>query len=462
MRQRPFWVAVSLILAVGSLILSLMPAGAYFTIGSTQIGVGPNYGTDFRGGTELEVRFTKPVTPDQVRTAVDSVPGFSSPDIVAVGDPSEYRYLIRVQEHSSVGEQDAQKVRAALCFRGSSPDKNGKEVPDPELDKQRCDPQVFPLPTEVKISPGGDMIAVRYEWSIAGEAPNLVQADGDHQKLDSKWEDKLRQALEGVNVKLRGSQGNNSDFAVKGHETAQLREYRVEIKLKSMGDRLLEELRSPQKLGPDRVPATADRVEWVGPRAGRQLRDAAIKSILYAIVFMMAYVAFRFDLRFAPGGILALFHDALVVIGVFIVTRREISLSTIAAILTIVGYSMSDTVIIYDRIRENLNKHRGLTFDDIINLSVSETLSRTVLTSLSVLLSVAGLFVWGTGVLKDFALALFVGVIAGTYSSIFVAAPLTEWIDRRFFGSSAMKSKRQRKRSKTGVGGAKEQVQHQL
>src|SRR5947208_4974097 len=139
----------------------------------------------------------------------------------------------------------------------------------------------------------------------------------------------------------------------------------------------------------------------------------------------MAYVAFRFDLRFAPGGILALFHDALVVIGVFIVTRREISLSTIAAILTIVGYSISDTVIIYDRIRENLTKHRGKTFHEIINLSVSETLSRTILTSGSVLLSVAAFFIYGTGVIKDFALALFVGVIAGTYSSIFVAAPLT-------------------------------------
>jgi preprotein translocase subunit SecF len=121
----------------------------------------------------------------------------------------------------------------------------------------------------------------------------------------------------------------------------------------------------------------------------------------------------------------------MVVIGVFILFRREITLSTISAVLTIVGYSMNDTVVIYDRIRENLAKHRGKSFRDIINLSVSETLSRTLLTSGATMLSVLGFFVWGTGVLKDLALAILIGIVAGTYSSIYVAAPLTEWIDTR-------------------------------
>jgi preprotein translocase subunit SecF len=106
-------------------------------------------------------------------------------------------------------------------------------------------------------------------------------------------------------------------------------------------------------------------------------------------------------------------------------------------VLTIVGYSINDTVVVYDRIRENLGKHRGKTFAQIINLSVSETLSRTILTSGATLLSFLAFFVWGTGVIKDFALALLVGIVAGTYSSIYVAAPLTEWIDRRFFGGAA-------------------------
>jgi preprotein translocase subunit SecF len=159
----------------------------------------------------------------------------------------------------------------------------------------------------------------------------------------------------------------------------------------------------------------------------------------------MAYVAFRFDIRFAPGGILALVHDSMVVVGVFVILRKEITLSTIAAVLTIVGYSIADTVIVYDRIRENLNKYRGKSFAEIINISVSETLSRTILTSGAVLMSVTMFFFWGTGVLKDFALALVVGIVAGTYSSIYVAAPFTEWVDRRFFGNSDDKPKKKRK-----------------
>ena len=122
-------------------------------------------------------------------------------------------------------------------------------------------------------------------------------------------------------------------------------------------------------------------MEWVGPKAGKQLRDSARNAVAIAIVFIMLYLAFRFDLRFAPGVIVACIHDAMVVIGVFIVLHKEITLSTIAAVLTVVGYSMNDTVVVYDRIRENLGKHRGKSFAQIINLSVSETLSRTILTS---------------------------------------------------------------------------------
>ena len=145
----------------------------------------------------------------------------------------------------------------------------------------------------------------------------------------------------------------------------------------------------------------------------------------------MLYLAFRFDLRFAPGVVLACVHDALVVLGAFVIFHKEVTLSTIAAVLTIVGYSMNDTVVVYDRIRENLGKHRGKSFSSIINMSISETLSRTILTSGATMLSVLAFFIWGTGVIKDFAFAMVVGIIAGTYSSIYVAAPLTEWIDTR-------------------------------
>jgi preprotein translocase subunit SecF len=207
------------------------------------------------------------------------------------------------------------------------------------------------------------------------------------------------------------------------------RDHRVEIQLLSKGDQLMDRLRS--ELGADTVPERALRVEWVGPKAGKQLRESARNAVAIAIVFIMLYLAFRFDLRFAPGVIVACVHDAMVVIGVFIVLHKEITLSTIAAVLTVVGYSMNDTVVVYDRIRENLGKHRGKSFWHIINLSVSETLSRTILTSGATMLSILAFFFYGTGVIKDFMLALVVGIIAGTYSSIYVAAPLTEWIDKK-------------------------------
>ncbi len=217
------------------------------------------------------------------------------------------------------------------------------------------------------------------------------------------------------------------------------RDHKVEAQLKSRGDQLLDGLR--QKLGADVVPDRALRVEWIGPKAGAQLRDAAIRSIAIAIVFIMAYIAFRFDLRFAPGGILALVHDVGIALGAMILTHREITLSTVAAMLTIVGYSITDTVVVYDRIRENLAKHRNLTFSAIVNLSISEMLGRTIITSGVTALSMVCFLVWGTGVIKDFAFALLVGIVVGTYSSIYVAAPFTEWIDRRFFGSQTTQKK---------------------
>ena len=163
----------------------------------------------------------------------------------------------------------------------------------------------------------------------------------------------------------------------------------------------------------------------ISPRSKVPSRAPSI-CLLYT-----SYLAFRFDLRFAPGVIVACVHDAMVVIGVFVLLRKEVTLSTIAAVLTVVGYSMNDTVVVYDRIRENLGKHRGKSFAEIINLSVSETLSRTLLTSGATLLTIVAFFFYGTGVIKDFMFALLIGIIAGTYSSIYVAAPLTEWIDKR-------------------------------
>jgi preprotein translocase subunit SecF len=392
MGQRRFWITLSITLVVISTILTFYP--------------GPNYGTDFRGGTEIEVAFDKPVDIAGVRKAVEES-GFSTPDVVQVVDSSNaYHFLIRVQDVSVVDAASQEKLKAALCI-----------TDDPKANV--TDEKACPLnarATEVKFSLGGDKILARYDTQ-----PDL-----------NKLKEQIR-SVPGIN--LRESPTNP--------QVTNPRDHRVEIQLESKGDQLMAGLRN--KLGADTVPERALRVEWVGPKAGKQLRDSARNAVAIAIVFIMLYLAFRFDLRFAPGVVIACIHDAMVVIGVFIILRREITLSTIASVLTIIGYSMNDTVVIYDRIRENLAKHRGKSFRDIINLSVSETLSRTLLTSGATMLSILGFFVWGTGVIKDLALAMVVGIVAGTYSSIYVAAPLTEWID------SKMAQQAKKKRATVGA-----------
>jgi preprotein translocase subunit SecF len=205
---------------------------------------------------------------------------------------------------------------------------------------------------------------------------------------------------------------------------------RYQAELFGVGDKLVQGLHD--KFG-DKVPAQPLRVEWVGPKAGAQLRDAAINAILYTIAFVMVYIAFRFDLRFAPGGVVALAHDALITLGIYVVLRKEVTLGTIAAVLTVIGYSINDTIVIYDRIRENMQRMRDASLAQLINVSTSQTLGRSVITSAMGLISILGFFIWGTPLIRDIVFALSTGFIVGTYSSIYVAAPLTEWMDRRFF-----------------------------
>jgi len=392
MGQRRFWVTLSLALATISTVLVFYP--------------GINYGTDFRGGTEVELAFNKPLEAGQLRESVEGL-GFKNVDVVQVVDPTNSNhFLVRVQDVTSLDDTAKSALKKALC-----------------LEDPACPPEE--RATEVKFSPGGDKIATRYD-----SEPNI---------------ERIKQQVQSVSaVSLRATPTNP--------QVVNPRDHHVEIQLQSKGDQLLDGLR--KSLGADTVPERALRMEWVGPKAGKQLRDSARNAVAISIVFIMLYLAFRFDLRFAPGVVVACIHDAMVVLGVFVLTRKEVTLSTIAAVLTVVGYSMNDTVVVYDRIRENLTKHRGKSFWDVINLSVSETLSRTILTSGFTMLSMVAFFVWGTGVLKDFAFALVVGIIAGTYSSIYVAAPMTEWFDEQL-KKSAAKTKKKSPRARPAPAGAK-------
>ena len=167
-----------------------------------------------------------------------------------------------------------------------------------------------------------------------------------------------------------------------------------------------------------------ERTEYVGPAIGSELRQQAFLAILFALGGILLYMSWRFEFKFAVGAIVALIHDVLVTLGIFALTGREISLSIVAAVLTIVGYSLNDTIVIFDRVRENLHIHKKKKLTDILNLSINSTLSRTILTSLTTLFVVISLYFFGGEVINDFAFTLLVGIIAGTYSTIFIASPV--------------------------------------
>lgn len=174
------------------------------------------------------------------------------------------------------------------------------------------------------------------------------------------------------------------------------------------------------------------RAEMVGPQVGKELRQKGLLAILYAMVGILIYITWRFEFRFAIGAIIALFHDVIITLGLFSLFGKEIDLPIIAAFLAIIGYSLNDTIIVYDRIRENMAKHAREGLPTVINSSINQTLSRTILTSGTTLLVVLALFVFGGGVIHNFAFALLVGIGVGTYSSIFVASPiLIFWEDWR-------------------------------
>jgi preprotein translocase subunit SecF len=165
-------------------------------------------------------------------------------------------------------------------------------------------------------------------------------------------------------------------------------------------------------------------VEIVGPQVGSQLRHQAIMATLYSLGGMLVYLWFRFELIYGVGAVVACFHDTIITVGFFSLLNKEISLTVIAAILTLIGYSMNDTIVVFDRIRENLKLMRRESMSDIVNKSINQTLSRTILTSGLTFLTVLSLYVFGGEVLRGFSLALVIGIIIGTYSSIAIAAPM--------------------------------------
>ena len=219
-----------------------------------------------------------------------------------------------------------------------------------------------------------------------------------------------------VNVKEFGVEGN---YLIKIEKKINKESNSIEQIKKSINNKLTEEL-------------NYRRVESVGPKVSDELLKSGIISIGLALLVMLFYIWFRFEWQFSLGSIVALFHDVVITLGIFSLLSIEINLSIVAAVLTIVGYSMSDTVVIYDRIRENLFKYNRMNINEISNLSVNETLSRTLITSVTTLLALFSIFFLGGEILKGFSFGMILGVLIGTYSSIYVASPVLKYLNVTF------------------------------
>ena len=243
---------------------------------------------------------------------------------------------------------------------------------------------------------GGTLIELRTESSI--------NASSIRDSLNSM-------DLGDVNVKKFGKEG---DYLIK-----------VEQK-NTNNNNLIPEIK--KKLS-DNLSADIDfrRVENVGPKVSTELLESSVIAISLALAAMLFYIWVRFEWQFSVGSIIALFHDVIITLGIFSILSLEINLSIIAAVLTIVGYSMNDTVVIYDRIRENLYKFNKISISDIANLSINETLARTIITSVTTLLALLSIYILGGEILRGFSFAMILGVLIGTYSSIFVASPILKF-----------------------------------
>jgi preprotein translocase subunit SecF len=372
--NQKYWIGLSIVLV--TLTFIMLPLNAYVFKSRGHM---LNWGVDFRGGTELMIEFSKPIDSGELRKALAEA-GHENADVVRYEDPSASKknnYMIRLGAVSVVSEAQAKQIHTSLAKEG---DANLKKF---------------------EWSEGGDKIYLRYDKPIDPQSlANSLKAIGVHttqvQPFGRADENTYEVTLVGIDTDVR---------------------------------RALD-----AKFGAGAV-AAIPQVESVGAKAGKQLQYDGVRSLLYAILLIMVYIAFRFDFRYGPGTVVALLHDAVITLGAFAVTYKEFSLTTVAAVLTIIGFSMNDTIVVFDRIRENATRLRDRRFDRVVNQSINETLSRTIWTSATVFFVTLAMNIFGVGVIRDFAFAMNVGVIVGTYSSIFIASPILIWLNDKYVAS---------------------------
>jgi preprotein translocase subunit SecF len=372
--NQKYWITMSIVLV--ALTVVMLPLNMFVF---KSRGHALNWGVDFRGGSEIVVEFSKPVEASAVREALNDI-HLGDAEVVKYEDPAGkklWNFMLRVGAVSVVSEQQAKTIQGSLANEG------GASLQHFEW------------------SEGGDKIYLRYDRPVDPAS--------------------LKTSLKTIGV-------NSNQVQPFGRAD----ENTYEVTLVGLDTEIRNALDA--RLGEGAVSAIP-QVESVGAKAGKQLQVDAARSLLYAILLIMVYIAFRFDFRYGPGTVVALLHDAVLVIGAFAVTYKEFSLTTVAAVLTIIGFSMNDTIVVFDRIRENAARLRDRKFDRVVNQSINETLSRTILTSATVFFVTLAMNVFGVGVIRDFAFAMNVGVIVGTYSSIFIASPILIWLNEKFLAS---------------------------
>ena len=327
---------------------------------------GFNWGVDFAGGTLVEVKFSTPHTPEKVRERLQAI---GDVNVQRLGSEEENSYLIRLGGTTQLTEETRDKARAALEPLGVT------------LFTAQLDNGLINVRTREKVE------ASRIKELVVGAGTGVKEVRA-----------------------LGQAQGGGFDY---------------QIVASGMADRIVEVLQASGAKDYE-----IQRVDYVGPQVGRQLRNRGVMALVYAMLGILVYVAFRFDFKFGPGAMVGLVHDLIVTAGYYLVSRREFNLTSIAVLLTVVGYSVNDTIVIYDRIREEMVKHKGKSLPELINLALNETLSRTLLTSGITALSLVGLLIFGVGEIFDFAAAMLVGLFVGVYSTVYVASPFTIWIDK--------------------------------
>lgn len=349
---------------------------------------GLNYGIDFKGGSDIILKFKKDVTNQDVREAASRI-GFEDASVQAFGPAEDNQFLVQTKEVSVMNETKLDAVAAALTALGST---DAKE----------------------------DM------WDI--NQPDRVDVSFPSE-IDPKT---LVSSIEGIGFK-----------AVEAEKVTRGTGNNYMIRFRSLGAKVQEGF---AKEMPDAFdPSTGlSRMETVGARVGGQLREDGITSLLLSLLAILIYIAIRFDIRYAPGAVLALFHDVAISMGIISLFQMEVSLPTLASILTIVGYSLNDTIVVFDRIRENYTAGRGGSdLRSIINTSLNETLNRTIITSMTTFLAVIVIVWLGSGLIQSFATTLLIGIVVGTYSSLFIASPVLIVMDRWVQNQQAAKKLRQ-------------------